>query len=89
VQNLERFFLAFDNTQTTTIESQLRALTTPTLIVWGAEDAMFDPRWADWLAETISGARPPIKIDDAKMFHPEEFPDQLSDALRHHWSQPQ
>jgi pimeloyl-ACP methyl ester carboxylesterase len=88
VRNLERFFLAFDNTQSTTIESQLRALTTPTLIVWGADDAMFHPRWADWLAETIPGARPPIKIDGAKMFHPEEFPDTLSDALRRHWSQP-
>jgi pimeloyl-ACP methyl ester carboxylesterase len=58
------------------------------LIVWGACDAMFDPRWADYLAETIPGARRPVTIECAKMLHPEEFPAELSDALRRHWSQP-
>ena len=88
IRNLERFFLAFDNTHTTSIEPQLHQLATPTLIAWGLKDTVFDYQWAEWLHDTIPGARPPLKVNDAKMYFPEEFPDILSDALRRHWSQP-
>src|SRR6266850_2289568 len=46
--DLQRFVVAFDNKHTRVIESQLRALRAPTLIVWGTDDVYFPVKWAHW-----------------------------------------
>lgn len=84
-RDLERFILAFDNRQTVRIESKLRDLKTPTLIVWGTGDVFFHVKWSHWLAETIPGTAKRIELDGARMFLPEERSQQLNDELRTHW----
>src|ERR1700752_3428687 len=56
-RDLERFLAAFDNKHTRMVESQLRSLEAPTLIVWGTDDVYFDVKWSHWLAKTIRGVR--------------------------------
>jgi pimeloyl-ACP methyl ester carboxylesterase len=85
-RDLERFVVAFDNKHTLAIESKLRALRAPTLIVWGTDDAYFPIKWAHWLAEAIPGAKKPIELDGARLFFPEERPDALNKLLRAHWT---
>ena len=83
---LERWLMSFEDTsQTREIESLLRKLTAPTLIVWGAADPFFPLKWAYWLKGAIPGAREVVELEGAKLFFPEERPDALADAVRAHW----
>jgi pimeloyl-ACP methyl ester carboxylesterase len=91
IRLLERWFQATDNRQTVSIEPLLRRLNAPTLVVWGTDDAFFPVKWAHWLRDTIPGCRKVIELRGAKLFFPEERPDELAEALREHWAaaQPQ
>jgi pimeloyl-ACP methyl ester carboxylesterase len=83
---LERWLASFEDTsQTREIEPLLRKLMAPTLIVWGAADPFFPLKWAYWLKGVIPGATKVVEIDGAKLFFPEERPDELAAAIRAHW----
>lgn len=82
--DLERFVIAFDNKHTLQIEDQLWQLQVPVLLVWGTDDVYFPVKWADWLADNLSGAKAPIKLDGKRLFFPEEHADQFNDLLRTH-----
>jgi pimeloyl-ACP methyl ester carboxylesterase len=77
-----------DNSQTTEIEPLLRQFTAPTLVVWGTGDPFFPVKWAYWLKATIPGVREVVELESAKLFFPEERPDELADALSAHWRAP-
>src|ERR1700727_2849136 len=85
-RDLERFVVAFDNKHTRAIDPQLRALRAPTLIVWAADDIYFPVKWAHWLAEAIPGAKPPVELEGARLFFPEERADEFNRLLLDHWS---
>ena len=83
-RDLQRFVVAFNNKHTRVIELQLRELRAPTLIVWGTDDVYFPVKWAYWLAETIPGAKPPVELEGARIFFPEERADEFNRLLRDH-----
>jgi pimeloyl-ACP methyl ester carboxylesterase len=85
-QKLDRFILGFDNGQTVRVESKLKDLQAPTLIVWGTGDIFFDVKWSHWLADTIPGATRRVEFEGARMLFPEERPEELSGELRTHWN---
>jgi pimeloyl-ACP methyl ester carboxylesterase len=85
LKELEQFVAAFDNSQTTAIEGQLRALERPTLVVWGDDDIYFDPKWGRWLKDTIPGTRRLVELKGARLFFPEERPEQFNREVRAHW----
>jgi pimeloyl-ACP methyl ester carboxylesterase len=85
-RDLERFVLAFDHKHTLAIEPQLRKLHAPTLIVWGTDDVYFPVVWAQWLAEAILGAKPPVELAGARIFFPEERAEAFNRLLRAHWT---
>jgi pimeloyl-ACP methyl ester carboxylesterase len=84
IRDLQRFVVAFDNKHTRVIEPQLRGLRAPTLIVWGTDDVYFPVKWAHWLSETIPGAKPPVELEGARIFFPEERADEFNRLLRDH-----
>lgn len=78
--------VSFDDvSQTREIEPLLRKLTAPTLIVWGTGDHFVPLKRAYWLKGLIPGARHVVDLEGAKLFLPEERPDELADAVRAHW----
>jgi pimeloyl-ACP methyl ester carboxylesterase len=83
-RDLERFVVAFDNKHTLAVETRLRELEASTLLVWGTDDVYFPDKWADWLAETIPGAKSPVKLEGARIFFPEERPEEFNRLLREH-----
>ena len=83
-RDLQRFVAAFDNKHTVAVESKLRQLNAPTLIVWGTDDVYFPVKWAHWLAETIPGAKPPVELPGARIFFPEERSEIFNQLLRRH-----
>ena len=84
-RDLQRFLAAFDNRHTLAIEGRLKTLTAPTLVVWGTDDVFFDVKWAEWLADTIPGARRPVEFTGARIFFPEERWADFNKELRAHW----
>jgi pimeloyl-ACP methyl ester carboxylesterase len=83
-RDLARFVVAFDNRHTVAVESKLKELKAPTLIVWGTDDVYFPTKWAEWLAKTIPGAKAPIELKGARLFFPEERPEVFNKLLRDH-----
>jgi pimeloyl-ACP methyl ester carboxylesterase len=83
-RDLRRFVLALDNKHTQAIESQLRQLQRPTLIVWGTGDIYFPVKWAHWLADAIPGAKPPVELEGERLFFVEERPEAFNQLLRDH-----
>jgi haloalkane dehalogenase len=54
----------------------------PTLVVWGAEDTVLPPRFAERFVELIPGARGPVLIENASHFLQEDRPDEVAAAIR-------
>src|ERR1700738_771246 len=83
-RDLQRFVAAFDNKHTRAIESGLRQLHQPTLIVWGTDDIYFPVKWAHWLADTIPGPKPTVELEVQRLFFVEERSQAFSQLLRNH-----
>jgi len=81
----ERLIASLDAADIEAAGGQLRALQVPTLLVWGTADAGFPVKWAYHLRDLIPGAREVIEVDGAKVFFPEERPEDLIPHLRRHW----
>jgi pimeloyl-ACP methyl ester carboxylesterase len=86
-RDLERFVNAFDNKYTVAVESKLKMLNAPTLIVWGTDDIYFDVKWSHWLADTIPGTKRRVEFENARIFFPEERAEDFNRELRDFWKQ--
>src|SRR5580692_2457451 len=64
----------------------LARLTAPAVIVWGTGDTIFPVRWAYRLRDTIAGATEVVEVDGGRLFFPDERAEELTAALRRHWS---
>ena len=87
IEAFQRYWLAFDNTQTVAIHSALKSLKVPTLIVWGLKDIFFDKKWAYWLKDTIPGAKRVIEVPDGRLFFPEDRPGSLIGPMLQFWDE--
>jgi pimeloyl-ACP methyl ester carboxylesterase len=84
-RDFQRFLAAFDNRHTVAVESSLKTLTAPTLIVWGTDDVYFDVAWSRWLADAIPGTKRRVEFEGARIFFPEERFASFNEELRAHW----
>jgi haloalkane dehalogenase len=67
------------------IESLLRQCTVPTRMVWGMGDTIYSPHNPDYLAEILPRFTGIRRIDKAKLFFPEEYPDIIAEEARLLW----
>jgi pimeloyl-ACP methyl ester carboxylesterase len=84
-RDVERLIASLDAADIEAVSGQLRTLNVPTLLVWGTADTNFDVKWAYHLRDLIPGAREVVEIDGAKIFFPEERPEDLVPHLRRLW----
>jgi pimeloyl-ACP methyl ester carboxylesterase len=85
-REIERILLALKAEQLTAIEPELRELETPTLVVWGTGDPIFETELAYWLRDTIPGCREVLEVPGGQLFWPGERPDELVAPMRRHWA---
>src|SRR5207302_657482 len=64
------------------VRDALRDWRKPTLVIWGADDAVLPPHYAHGFVELIPGARGPVLIEGAAHFLQEDRPDELAEAMR-------
>lgn len=84
-RNVERFVAVQDSKHTVQIAPLLRRLEAPALVVWGTNDVFFPVKWAYWLRGALPKCRPVVELEGAKLWFPEERPEELVKPLREHW----
>jgi pimeloyl-ACP methyl ester carboxylesterase len=67
------------------IEAKLKTCKHPVRVVWGTGDTIFKQEAADYLVRTFPNARGVRRVEGAKLFFPEEFPDLIVEELRALW----
>lgn len=85
LRDLRRFVMAFDNRHTVSIESKLRKVQAPALIVWGDDDVYFGVEWSEWLEKALQGTVRRVVLKGARIFFPEERPERFNQELRTFW----
>jgi pimeloyl-ACP methyl ester carboxylesterase len=83
-RDFERLMAGLDSAELAAVHDQLHALTVPTRLVWGTGYPPFGISWAHRLRDLIPGAEL-IEVDGAKVFFPEERPEDLVPHLRQLW----
>lgn len=85
-REIERIVLSLRPADLMAVEPRLAKLEVPTLIVWGTGDLFFDLKWAHWLRDTIPGAQAVVEVPGARLFYPDERPEELIPHIREHWA---
>jgi haloalkane dehalogenase len=67
------------------IEPALKRSTVPTRVVWGMADDIFAKDSADYLDRTMGNSRGVRRLQRAKLFWPEEYPDIVAEEARKLW----
>ena len=67
------------------IADKLRACKVPTRIVWGMSDGIFSNRNPDYLAGLLPNLTGIRRIEQAKLFFPEEYPSLIAEEARRLW----
>lgn len=79
------YALALDPNPLAGIEPALKHCAVPTRIVWGTGDDIFSPASPGYLDRTLPNSRGVRRVEGAKLFFPEEFPDVIAEEARGLW----
>jgi pimeloyl-ACP methyl ester carboxylesterase len=80
------YALGLDPNPLAGIEAALKRCRVPTRIVWGTSDTLFSPASPDYLARILPNSRGVRRVDGAKLFFPEEFPDLIAEEAHRLWT---
>jgi pimeloyl-ACP methyl ester carboxylesterase len=79
------YAMALDPNPLAGIEAELKKCQVPARIVWGTGDAIFSQASPDYLDRILPKSRGVRRIEGAKLFFPEEFPDVIAEEARRLW----
>jgi pimeloyl-ACP methyl ester carboxylesterase len=84
-EQFHQYTISLGKNELVAIRENLRAWNRPARIVWGMKDTVFGAEGADWLDRTLPGSRGVRRVDDAKLFFPEEMPDLIAEEAAKLW----
>jgi pimeloyl-ACP methyl ester carboxylesterase len=79
------YAIALEPNPLTGVEKELKRCAAPTRIVWGTGDDIFSQKSPDYLDKIFPNSRGVRRVEGAKLFFPEEFPDIIADEARRLW----
>lgn len=79
------FAVALDRNWLEDLGPRLAASRVPTRIVWGTGDTIFSAAGAEHLQRHVGRSRGLRRVDGAKLFFPEEYPDLIAEEARALW----
>jgi len=85
-RQFERLLTSIRGEELDAIEPLLKELAVPTLLVWGTGDPNFGIEWAYRFRDTVPGVTEVVEVPGAKLFFPDERPEDLVPHLRRHWA---
>ena len=83
--SLHRYTLALERNAMSGIQAAQRNSPTPVRIVWGIDDTIFDASNADYLERSFGNSLGLRRLENAKLFWPEERPDIVAAQARNLW----
>lgn len=81
-----RYAVALEHNALAGIEPALRRFTGPVRIVWGVADTIFSADSPAYLDSMFPASRGVRRLDGAKLFFPEEYPDVIAEEARALWA---
>jgi haloalkane dehalogenase len=88
MRQFEKFAISLEKNVLVEIEPALRRFEPPVRILWGTGDTIFSADSPDWLSRTFRNSRGVRRVEGAKLFWPEEFPDLIAQETRTLWGVP-
>jgi haloalkane dehalogenase len=83
---LHHYAVALERNALAGTAAALRGCRVPVRVVWGVNDGIFRPENADFLAETFGNSFGVRKLENAKLFWPEERPELIAAQARLLWA---
>lgn len=84
-RQFEKLLLSLRAEDLMAIEHKLCELNCPALIIWGTADVFFSIDWAHWLQQRLANAQPIVVLEGAKLFFPDERPDEFLHPAQTFW----
>ncbi|MFJ9786978.1 alpha/beta fold hydrolase [Amycolatopsis sp. NPDC101161] len=84
-RQFERLLTSVRGEELDAIEPLLKEFRVPTLLVWGTGDPNFGVEWAYRFRDAVPGVAEVVEVSEAKLFFPDERPEDLVPHLRRHW----
>ncbi|AGT85562.1 alpha/beta fold hydrolase [Amycolatopsis mediterranei] len=85
-REFERLLTSVRGEELDAIEPLLKEFRVPTLLVWGTGDPNFGVEWAYRFRDAVPGVTEVVEVPGAKLFFPDERPEDLVPHLRRHWA---
>ncbi|MEV4147000.1 alpha/beta hydrolase [Amycolatopsis sp. NPDC049691] len=85
-RQFERLLTEVRGEELDAIEPLLKELRVPTLLVWGTGDPNFGVEWAHRFQDAVPAVTEVVEVPGAKLFFPDERPEDLVPHLRRHWA---
>jgi len=85
-RQFERLLTSVRGEELDAIEPLLTEFRVPALLVWGTGDPNFGVEWAYRFRDTVPGVTEVVEVPGAKLFFPDERPEDLLPHLRRHWA---
>jgi pimeloyl-ACP methyl ester carboxylesterase len=85
-RQFERMLTSIQGKELDAIEPLLAEFRVPTLLVWGTGDPNFGLEWAYRFRDAVPGVTEVVEVPGAKLFFPDERPEDLVPHLRRHWA---
>ena len=82
---VDRFAVALGENVLMAIEPDLARWKGPARMVWGLQDIFFPIESAEWLHRTLPGSRGVRRVENARLFFPEEMPDLIAGEAMTLW----
>jgi haloalkane dehalogenase len=84
-RRVHEYAMSLERNPLSGIAGELRACRVPARIVWGMDDTIFAPENAEYLDRTLGNSRGVRRLENAKLFWPEERPDVIAAQARILW----
>jgi pimeloyl-ACP methyl ester carboxylesterase len=85
MSQVDEYLVALGTNELVAIRKDLQTWQGAARMVWGLKDQVFGVEWAEWLDRMLPNSRGIRRVEDAKVFFPEEMPDIIAEEAKQLW----
>jgi haloalkane dehalogenase len=85
ISQVNEFIVSLGSNDLIAIRKDLEAWRGAARMVWGLKDPLFGVEWAEWLDRKLPNSRGIRRVEEGKLFFPEEMPEIIAEEARQLW----
>jgi len=86
MSQMDQYTVSLGANELVDLREKLRAWKGPARMVWALKDEFFPVQWADWLDKNLTNSKGVRRLEEAKLFFPEEMPDVIAEEAVSLWA---